>query len=435
MNERSKKKVLIFDLDNTLYYDKRLLEKYEEVGNKLVWQKRWSPGVNWRNWRIMVGFCLCGRRFLACLRRKFQEKLGYFPPISYVLKEFFVDYDTWRDKRNCISNNFLPMEDIYLQRLLRALSRKYRFAIVTNNTPELTQRILSSIGIHDFFCDETIVCADGEMIKPDKRLWYRLLEKMGIDEPEMCLMVGDRYDIDLKPATKMGMKVVQVESVDDIYRLLRSLVRNDAEISEKPSYIEEYFIRERELCVKHLEHTFSMRDRYVATYLTILVPILGVIAYALQFPNTNGFVKLPLVVFLVLVGLVMGCVVILLLTVSWQARDYYRDKKKMIERFLSGYPEIRVAHELFLKLYNNFSRNKVKRLPHITSTYSFFIGWVTFMNGLLVSCALFVSAKKFDWSEMVIVGVIGLVFISVVFISWGIFWVCRLLLVSKEYLE
>ncbi|MCK5707991.1 MAG: HAD family hydrolase [Candidatus Aureabacteria bacterium] len=429
MQEQKKKKVLIFDLDNTLYNDSKIQSAYEKIANDLVWNRWWNSKILKKHLFSLPLFCFIKKNYIHLVRKYFQKKLNYAPPLSYVIKEFDIDFKMWKNARNNISDDFLPKRNTMLENLMKKLNGEYDFALITDNVPELTHRILESIGIWHFF-EERIVYADGQNIKPDKIMWYSLLKKIKVDEPEFCLMVGDRYDIDLMPAAEMGMKVVQVEGVEDVYRLLRGLLRKDTGINKRLSSIKSFLTEERKLSVLHLEHTFNLRDKYVAAYLAVIIPILGIIVYTVQSSK-----DLPLLIFLVLLGFIMGCVIISFLAISWQARDYYREKREMINRFLAYYPENDFVAEIFLNHYINFTRDKVKRLPSAISTYSIFISWISIMNALLVSGALYMCSKEYDWSKEFTFYVISLASFLAIFVSWGLFKLWRFLLTSKKYLE
>ena len=109
---------------------------------------------------------------------------------------------------------------------------------------------------------------------------------------------------------------------------------------------------------------------------------------------------------------------------------------------VSGYSQLQVQSDTLVVPVGadqlphiNFTRDKVKRLPSAISTYSIFISWISIMNALLVSGALYMCSKEYDWSKEFTFYVISLASFLAIFVSWGLFKLWRFLLTSKKYLE
>ena len=46
-------------------------------------------------------------------------------------------------------------------------------------------------------------------------------------EPKACLFIGDRYDVDLRPAKEIGMQILEVKGPEDIYDLASKIITKE----------------------------------------------------------------------------------------------------------------------------------------------------------------------------------------------------------------
>jgi len=79
-----------------------------------------------------------------------------------------------------------------------------RLAIVANQPP-MTLQVLRDLGVEDLveyiFLDSIVGIS-----KPDEHLYRHVATSLGI-EPQHALMIGDRFDNDIRPARNVGMAV------------------------------------------------------------------------------------------------------------------------------------------------------------------------------------------------------------------------------------
>lgn len=101
---------------------------------------------------------------------------------------------------------------------------KVKLAAVTNNPHSVAEAGLKALGVLDLF-DSVIGLDDTMKSKPDLQPFILAAKLLGIG-PEYCVSVGDRYDIDLAPALKLGMGAILVNGAEDIYTLPGKLGRN-----------------------------------------------------------------------------------------------------------------------------------------------------------------------------------------------------------------
>jgi putative hydrolase of the HAD superfamily len=93
--------------------------------------------------------------------------------------------------------------------LLADLRRRYRLAVVSNFDYSPTAHgILKDAGVAGLF--ETIVVSDAVgWRKPAPRIFHEVLDRLGL-EPAQALFVGDRADIDVLGARRVGMPVAWI---------------------------------------------------------------------------------------------------------------------------------------------------------------------------------------------------------------------------------
>jgi phosphoglycolate phosphatase/putative hydrolase of the HAD superfamily len=108
-------------------------------------------------------------------------------------------------------------EDFKLKETLEILSRHFIIGLVTNNPVQVARKTLAALGAEDYF--PIIVGLDTCMIaKPHEKPF---LEFSGLSSclPDVCVSIGDRFDVDLDIPIKMGMGGILVDGVEDIYNL------------------------------------------------------------------------------------------------------------------------------------------------------------------------------------------------------------------------
>lgn len=100
---------------------------------------------------------------------------------------------------------------------LASLGRRFALALVTNNPRSVGERSLEALGVRGRF--SLVVGLDDSLrSKPDPAPFALAAARLGLP-PADCVSVGDREDVDLRPALALGMGALLVEGVEDVYRL------------------------------------------------------------------------------------------------------------------------------------------------------------------------------------------------------------------------
>lgn len=92
--------------------------------------------------------------------------------------------------------------------VLTALRGRYRMAIISNGFAETHELKIARLELERFF-DRIILAAELEMAKPDPAVFVHAMEALGVSAAE-SIMVGDRYDRDVKGAHDAGMRAIWI---------------------------------------------------------------------------------------------------------------------------------------------------------------------------------------------------------------------------------
>ena len=107
--------------------------------------------------------------------------------------------------------------------LLTALAERFDLYLYTNNNRTLTDRILKTIELSDLF-GRIFTIEDFWRPKPDQEVLHNIFSTIRRN-PEECLFVGDRYDVDLKLPAEMGSSHFLVTNMQGLLELEKFLSR------------------------------------------------------------------------------------------------------------------------------------------------------------------------------------------------------------------
>ncbi|MCR5288566.1 MAG: HAD family hydrolase [Treponema sp.] len=200
-------RTIIFDIDSTLYtndtYARELIQAqlrhyaqltnqpYPEIKQKVEnYQKEWSKQH--------------GGKILTLA--------------NTMLQLFGISIETSIDWRRTLftPEAFLSKDDCLIK-TVQTLRKRYQLICVTNNPVLPATKTLKAIGIDHLI--PTVIGIDVcHVSKPAPEPFLLAAEKTGA-QPEECLSVGDRYDVDLALPLALGMGAIEVTGVKDVYML------------------------------------------------------------------------------------------------------------------------------------------------------------------------------------------------------------------------
>jgi phosphoglycolate phosphatase/putative hydrolase of the HAD superfamily len=202
--------VLAFDLDGTLYHNPEYLKFQEE---SQIEQLADYLHISNQAASILIS------------QRKKLRKEKHLPPTSLanIFKEIGVPDDliiAWRKRKLRPHNWLAPDPSLYAS--LNALKRHYQLALITNNPRIIAEESLEALGVASLIT--TIIALDDTgKSKPDPAPFQFLLQSIN-QAAENCIVIGDRYDIDIHPALNEGMSGILIDNTKEIYLLPKLLL-------------------------------------------------------------------------------------------------------------------------------------------------------------------------------------------------------------------
>ena len=203
-------KTILFDLDGTLYNNTEVRDKFAQAAYHALAKLKKIPAEE-------------AKKLIEGTREKLREKHGFPVPYTLTLVRFGMPVETWHkenieffDPRDYLSANG------ELKEMLCVLKKRFRLAILTNNNEVQANRILQALKVQDLF-DRVFTYNSFRTMKPNPKFFKEAAKAMGV-APNECLVVGDRYSIDLIPAQDLGMKIYEVKGPEDIKKLITALL-------------------------------------------------------------------------------------------------------------------------------------------------------------------------------------------------------------------
>jgi|DewCreStandDraft_4_1066084.scaffolds.fasta_scaffold00943_5 HAD superfamily hydrolase (TIGR01509 family) len=196
---------LIFDLDGTLYHNSEYICHQESTQIQKLAEYR---NISFNQAEDLV------RRQKAIL----EQQAGKKTSLAHAFRALSVPEPLivqWR-KETIVPGEWLNPDKELRQSLLR-LASEFRLALLTNNPHSVGKASLAALGICDLF-PIIVGLDDARTSKPDPEPFRVILKQTGLS-PEDCIVIGDRYDIDIEPALNEGMSGILVEHVREIYLL------------------------------------------------------------------------------------------------------------------------------------------------------------------------------------------------------------------------
>ncbi|HVT13114.1 MAG TPA: hypothetical protein VHE55_12695 [Fimbriimonadaceae bacterium] len=137
---------------------------------------------------------------------------------------------------------------------------------------------------------------------------------------------------------------------------------------------------------------YDTRDRFFTNYMTVAMALLGFLGYVMQ--QVTGGKLAPSATssltlfgsFALLVLVVFGLGTLFLLAGNWIARDYYRQRRKRLQRLLLSTPEDE-AVRAGLQKYLDFSRNQTAWSYRWSSIYCIYISCISLSNSVALVLA------------------------------------------------
>ena len=107
--------------------------------------------------------------------------------------------------------NWIVFDDT--EELLEYLHSKYKLAIISNGDGEQQRRKIQKTGLNSYFA-EIVISGEVGVSKPDRKIFELTCEKMNV-KPEECIMIGDKFSVDVGGGINAGITSIWVDRKRD----------------------------------------------------------------------------------------------------------------------------------------------------------------------------------------------------------------------------
>ena len=209
-NIPSRPKALIFDLDSTLYDDSTYARFQTDILIERLAAERGDPIAN------------C-KALIERMRQARRRLEGSDTSLGNLFLALGIPMETsiaWREELIRPAEWLKP--DARLDAALAALAGTFPLCLVTNNPRSVGLASLDALGVSRHF--PILIGLDDTMrSKPDSAPFRFAAKKLGL-AAETLVSIGDREDVDIRPALSLGMGGILIVSVEEIYSLPDNLL-------------------------------------------------------------------------------------------------------------------------------------------------------------------------------------------------------------------
>lgn len=208
-------KVIIFDLDGTLYNLNNVVSM---------------------NYRMQVDFYSAYTGSTNEETVSVFEKNNIYPVMNGESKsatEFFLrtgisseEWNTYRDKHFRV--NAINKDTAVDSKLMEQFYELGKLVLLSSNSLNNIYKILNHISISKRFFSE-IVCSDNKQGEGsfNKKEEMKLIAKSFHVSPKEMISIGDRYKTDIEPMLELGGKGVLIDNPSDLIKVYTALVNNE----------------------------------------------------------------------------------------------------------------------------------------------------------------------------------------------------------------
>ncbi len=195
--EKNNRRLIIFDMDGTLYNFKEGSFKKSKLRKKVL-----------NNAKLYIAKNLDKSKKEAKSILEYIEK-KYGEDISIALeKEFGIDKNNYFNIVWNIPAEGIVAKNLRLRKFLLELGVRYSYAIVSDAPIVWINNVLKELKIKDIF-KNNIYSGDGKIRKKFGNSFKFVANELKFN-PENCIVVGDQEDTDIIQAKKNGMTAVLI---------------------------------------------------------------------------------------------------------------------------------------------------------------------------------------------------------------------------------
>lgn len=206
--EKNKIKAVLFDLDDTILNTKDaqanaicefkgFFDEFNSISRtefKRVWDKITEE----------------------CYEEYLNKKYSFGRMRIQRMKKLFSKYgtnisdeeakDRFKKYLKTYKNNWMLFDDS--EEMIKEIKSKYKVAILSNGDSNYQREKIKRVGLDKYFSD-IIISGEVGYEKPKKEIFELACKKVG-ELPKNCVMIGDKYKVDIEGSTNAGINAIWV---------------------------------------------------------------------------------------------------------------------------------------------------------------------------------------------------------------------------------
>ena len=213
MKSKERIKAILFDLDDTLVNSrqaefnaicefKKLYNEFKQVENN-EFSKQWSRITTERYEKYFRGE-------ISFEKLRIERMKGLFNYYKTTISDGEAE-EKYKQYQEIYEKNWNLFDDA--EEVLNNLHTKYRLAIISNGDTVQQRKKIEYTGLNKYFL-EIVISSEVGVSKPDRRIFELTCERMNV-KPEECIMIGDKFSVDVEGGINAGITSIWVDRKND----------------------------------------------------------------------------------------------------------------------------------------------------------------------------------------------------------------------------
>jgi len=199
-------KLIIFDMDGTLYCLKDLIQENFNITVKYL--------IDYQNYsKEDAEKLLIDNKIFPYVSNEAKSSTALFSSLGF-------DINVWNNYRSkSFPINFIKKENAVSFNTLLKYKEKAHIVLLSNNTLDNIHKLLNHLDIPFDLFEEVVYCQNlsKHVSKHEKML--ELINKYRVS-PDEALSIGDRYEVDGKPMVELGGKSLIIKKPSSLLKAL-----------------------------------------------------------------------------------------------------------------------------------------------------------------------------------------------------------------------
>ena len=213
MENKKRIKAILFDLDDTLINSKKAqfnaICKFKKQYKEFEQTEKNEFAKLWKK--------ITSEKYEKYLNNEISFEQQRIERVKDLFKHYSVNItdeeakQRFKDYLKTYEKNWMAFDDT--KEVLEYLHNKYKLAIISNGDGEQQRRKIQKTGLNKYF-SEIVISSEVGVSKPDRKIFELTCERMKV-KPEECIMIGDKFSVDVEGGTNAGITSIWVDRKND----------------------------------------------------------------------------------------------------------------------------------------------------------------------------------------------------------------------------